>query len=157
MNIDCPPHIRRTLEEITAEITGRQGEIQKLIDVRTSLCELYDIPAELPMGNLREKKPHKARKTKTAPAALASPATPPLSENSATPAGFSRPPSPESIELMAHARRMPEPVSAVTLSVASGKDRIFCTNSINRWAAKGWLEKTGRGEYKRTNTFPSQA
>ena len=77
MNIDCPPHIRRTLEEITAEITGRQGEIQKLIDVRTSLCELYDIPAELPMGNLREKKPHKARKTKTAPAALASPATPP--------------------------------------------------------------------------------
>jgi hypothetical protein len=74
-----------------------------------------------------------------------------------TPTGFTRAPSGDTIKLMAVARTMPEPISMQTLAIASGMDKKFAQNSINRWFAKGFLSKISRGEFKRTNTFPTQA
>jgi len=150
------PHVKLTIADIDQEI----AELQQL---RDGLDTLFGGETELPPPV----KVKKTRKTKAlgkyarrnnAGNEVADPAPAGVSRNPTQgTAGFTRAPSADMVELMAAARKLPEPISATTLSVASGKDRVFCTNSITRWAAKGWLQKTAYGEYKRTNMFPAQA
>ena len=69
MKTNIPPHITKTLTEVDAEIKVRQGEIAQLIGIRTGLCELYEVPAEMPIGNLTA--PKRGRKPRQPMAEIA--------------------------------------------------------------------------------------
>jgi hypothetical protein len=66
MKNEVPSHVAKTLTEVDAEIKERQHEIQQLLGIRTGLCELYEIPPELPIGNLKSERAPKPRRAKTA-------------------------------------------------------------------------------------------
>jgi hypothetical protein len=57
------PHLRKTLELITDEIKIRQDELGQLIQARTTLCELAEIPAELPIAPDKKPRGKKAKPT----------------------------------------------------------------------------------------------
>lgn len=148
------PHFRKAVAEIDQDIAKLNNDIIRLQTTRQTIADLYGGDTELPAPP-----PRRSRETKTSCAAGAPVSRParPDPVPATTPSGYSRAPSADTIALMAVARTMPEPISPTTLAVASGKKPVFCRNNISRWAAKGWLGKTGYGEYKRTSTFPIQA
>jgi hypothetical protein len=151
---EMSPHFRKTVAEIDQDIAQLNGDIARLQTTRETIVELYGGETELapPKAEKKTRKPRAVKTEAAAPERVA------LSAASVTTlSGFSRVPSADTVALMAVARTMPEPISATTLSVTSGKERVFCTNNINRWAARGWLQKIGYGEYKRTSSFPAQA
>jgi hypothetical protein len=154
------PHFRKAVAEIDEDIANLNNDITRLQTARSTIMELYGGDTEIPdkvkprktssRGGPRRSKPVGAEVTRRE-------AAQPPPADSDRPAGVSGRHSTESVAVMAIARTMAEPISITTLSVASGKDKKFCGNRISRWAANGWLAKTGYGEYKRTNTFPAQA
>ena len=156
---EMAPHFRKAVLEIDSDIAGLQQDIARLQITRGTIVELYggesDIPAVQTIGAPRAKAARgdsrpTIKKAKTGGASA--PVAP-----GAAPEGFGRAPSADTVKLMATARTAAEPFTAPSLSVASGFARVFCTNKLNAWLEKGWLERAGRGEFKRTATFPKEA
>lgn len=60
--------------------------------------------------------------------------------------------------LIAEVRKMPEPIT-VAMLVATGRfgKTKDASNYIVRAKSVGWLEKTGRGEYRRTRSFGEES
>jgi len=58
--------------------------------------------------------------------------------------------------MMGVARTCPEPFTAPSLAVATGFAQKALGNHLFRWQQRGWIVKVGRGEYKRTGTFPTE-
>lgn len=54
------------------------------------------------------------------------------------------------------ARTLKEPFTGAELAMASGHTAKNAGNYITRWTEKGWIARTGFGEYQRTNKFPGQ-
>jgi hypothetical protein len=51
-------------------------------------------------------------------------------------------------------RSLPEPFTAAALQVGLGlKDLKAGSNRITRWLVRGWIERCGRGQYRRTANF----
>jgi hypothetical protein len=131
-------HASKTLAHIEAEIKAREEEIAQLNGARTVLRELFP-PADEPEA---EEKPARKKKGGADVPAADKPG---------------RPPGADYIKAMAAARTAPEPFTAASLHVATGLETKFCANKLHKWKAKGFLESTGRGEFKRTKDFPAEA
>jgi glycine cleavage system aminomethyltransferase T len=134
------PHLRATLAEIDSDITQLKADLDRLVSTRATLVDLYGGDSAVEAAPRSNEKPAQAV-TETEP--------PKEKRGGRT--------SAETVALIAVARTMPEPISAVTLSVAGIVEKKFAANSIVRWAANGWLEKIGWGEYKRSKSFPEAA
>ena len=74
-----------------------------------------------------------------------------------SPAATGRAPTADIIKMMGVARTCPEPCTAPSLAVATGFAQKALGSHLFRWAQRGWIVKVGRGEYKRTGTFPTEA
>jgi hypothetical protein len=138
-------HLKNTVTAIDASILEAEARVEKLRKIRQDLTELFGAPETIAIKRATSPRPSppKVEREKN-----------PASSNSAIARHFSQQPSAETIALMAVARKMPEPINAATLSIAGGANNKFATNSIMRWAAKGWLEKLSPGNYRRSKTFP---
>jgi len=68
-------------------------------------------------------------------------------------AGF----SPETVALIEVVRIAAEPLNPATVAESASLKRMTVQNYFSRWFTKGWLERVGRGEYKRTEFFPAKA
>lgn len=78
-------------------------------------------------------------------------------EAASTPDRKGRAPSAEYVKVLAQARTAPEPFTAASLGVNTGVDAKFCANKLFAWQQKGWVQKVGRGEFKRAKEFPAAA
>ena len=56
---------------------------------------------------------------------------------------------------LAVAATLPEPLTAIDLSLATGFTRAAASKCLKRWAADGWVRKKRHGEYVRTAKFPA--
>jgi hypothetical protein len=159
---EMAPHFRKAVEEIDGDIAGLQRDIEKLQGARAAIVDLYggcgaalavDAP---PAGRTKAKRKYKKR-TRVASGAAATPPLAAAPGGEAAAGGGGRQQSADSVALLAVARKMPEPISAKTLAIAGTVDYKFASNRILAWVSYGWLKKSGRGEFRRSKTFPEQA
>ena len=130
----------RVLTHIEAEIAVRENELTQLRVTKQSLTELFGL----------------------APAAVQTPGTAGEKTGGATAAGAGtgdrgKAPSADTVKVVAVMRTCPEPFTTASLTVATGLKVKLIGNLLARYAENGYLERVGRGEYKRTQTFPQQA
>lgn len=145
---EMAPHFRKAVLEIDSDIAGLQQDIARLQITRGTIVELYGGESEIPAVQTPERPA--AAKTKK-------PKTGGASGSVAPGAGVGRAPSADYVKLMASVRTAPEPFTAASLGVNTGIETKFCANKLFAWQQRGWLEKAGRGEFKRTATFPNEA
>ncbi len=150
MKTEIKPHFRKTIEEIDGDIAQLTNDIRRLQGCRATLIELYAGDTELTAQPLvpiaADGQPRKKYQRTT----TASPDAP----AAGTGQGSGSKPSAEGIALMAHARKMAEPITAASLAVAGGVITKTAANFLARWAINGYLTRSGRGEFKRTAQFP---
>ena len=64
----------------------------------------------------------------------------------------------DGIKLLSVMRAAPEPFTTASLAVGTSLPVKFIGDRLHQWMTlKGWLQKVGRGEYKRTGSFPVAA
>lgn len=146
------------LGNINEEIISREKELaepladlNRLKTTRDALAELYDLgPEPEPVQTPGPKVIRVARGPRGAGAAAETTAPVVTGKQGRQPTG-------ETIKLMAAARSAPEPFTTASLHLATGLDATLCGNRLNRWKALGFVTTVGRGEFKRTGTFPNEA
>lgn len=137
--------MRKALREIRGDKAGlleenerNLADIKRLEFVENEIVDLY--------GDDEEEKPKRRKqgkgKTKVAP-----------ETNGANGDGRGRGFAPHIQAVVSQAGKLPEPITMEALHVASGADKKLCSNVIVKLAAKGWIERAGRGEYRRTSLF----
>lgn len=150
-------HHRKALAEISEDIAALQSDIERLKGIRDGLIHFYggDTPVEelLPSSSLPDRSA--VRTSGSRNGGGRSVATEPATARAG--GGPGRQPSAEYVKLMSAARTCPEPFTAASLHVATGIEKKFCANKLWKWQQKGFLEKVGTGEFKRTGTFPASA
>ena len=137
----------KVLAHINAEIHVREEELKQLNGARQTLAELFPDGQPAPAAVQTAGKVKKPKKEKTGGAVI--PAA-----GAVKPSG--KAPSAETVRLTVAMRSCPEPFTVESLTVATGADKKACSNVITRGFTKGWLERAGRGEYKRSASFPKE-
>lgn len=142
--------MREAILEIDGDILALHEEneantrdMTRLRALRAELADLYGDPAPAPAQHRKAQKPTRRRKT---PAA--SP-TEPAAESVRNGRGW----APHIQVLVNAAGKLTEPITRENLHVATNGDKKLLGNVIARLTAKGWLEKIGRGQYRRTKEF----
>ena len=140
-NNQMAPHMRRAVDEMDADIQTLQNDLAELSQARSAIVKLYggetDVPAVPAAPRITKVKTPTAASTRVE--------------------GSGRQPSADSIKLLAVVRTAAEPFTCPALVLASGLDKIKVGKSLSNWNARGLLERAGRGEYKRSATFPATA
>ena len=146
------PHIRKTVEEIDGDIAQLLGDAKELQGTRDTLVRLYAGESDVPPVVVQTARPKPVRAARAPRSASTAPVAPAAGSGKQ-----GRQPTAETVQLMAAARTCPEPFTAASLAVASGLESALCGKRLNKWVVAGYLSRAGRGEYKRTATFPQEA
>ena len=176
---EIKPHFLKSIHEIDGDIVELQNsitpilkDINRLLDIRSGIVELYGADTEIPPAPgampAEAPKPEETKNGRTPPRSgkqkrkytRRSPAAASAVEESADlkddGATGSRTQSDEALALLAVARKLPEPITAAALAEKGNVDMKFAANRIMNWIAKGWLKRSARGEYKRADQFPEE-
>jgi len=166
------PHFRKAVVEIDQDIYKLNQDIDRLRCTRNTLVELYGGDEELPPVEtiaptaVQTGGPEKGRRETKRARAAKSPGAGGAGEalhagtargpERTSPAATGRAPTADIIKMMGVARTCPEPFTAPSLAVATGFAQKALGSHLFRWQQRGWIVKVGRGEYKRTGTFPTE-
>jgi len=147
------PHFVKVVAEIDHDIAEQTVVLARLHDMRISLIELYGGETELPPAPSPASRPPKGGTPNLEPRRAK--ANVPSIPATAT-ASVNRAPTGDMIKAMTAARTCPEPFTTASLMVATGLERKFISNRLWCWVRQGYVEKAGRGAFKRSANFPAE-